>query len=146
MIAILNSVSRPFRSSWVDKREAGGAEPGQHPPGPGPPSPSQPLWLSLPLPQTAAENGRSPSAGDGERPPGSENQKDWVGDVAAPFAAGDLQRHVLAVERDPKASGNTVTDWTYIYNSTLRPVQALFHMREWILAWGLTQSYWHYFQ
>ncbi|CAG07471.1 unnamed protein product, partial [Tetraodon nigroviridis] len=113
--------TRGRRSPRVDQREAGGAEPGQHPAGPGPPPPSQPLGLSLPLPQAAAEDGRPPPAGDGERPPGSENQKDGVGDLAAPSAAGDLQGHVLAGRG---ASSHTVTAGTPVKNSTAGRIPA----------------------
>lgn len=110
------------RSSRANKREAGGAVSGQHPAGPGPPPTSEPLWLRLPLPQAAAEDGRPPSAGHRERSPGSKNQKDWVGDLAPSPTTRDLQRHVLALSskveeatRKWKTISNTVTDWIYIY-------------------------------
>ncbi|XP_053706450.1 peroxisome proliferator-activated receptor delta b isoform X2 [Synchiropus splendidus] len=66
------------RSSRVNECEAGGAASGQHPASSGPPSPSKPLRLCLPLPQVAAEDGRSPSAGHRKRSAGPEDQENRI--------------------------------------------------------------------
>lgn len=90
-------ISRPsphLRPSRLGGRPSSGAAAGEHRSGSPLPPAGQPPRRHLPVPQTAAEAGRPAGAGDGARSAGPGDQDDG-GHLAAPAAAGNLQRHVL---------------------------------------------------
>lgn len=86
------------RSSRTERRVADRAHPGEHHPRPAAPPVVQPPRQRLTLSQAAAETGRPAAAGDGARGAGPGDQQDG-GRFTPPASAGDLQGHVLTLNR-----------------------------------------------